>query len=85
MIDMYVMSQYSSPPEQNGRHLADDNFRGIFVSEKFCILIKISLKFVPKGLIDSNPALVEIMAWRQIGNKPLSEPMLTWGEVLFLT
>ena len=36
-----------------------------------CILIKISLKFVPKGPIDNNPALV------QIGNKPLSEPMLT--------
>ena len=29
---------------------------------KFCILIKISLKSVPKGLIDKNPALVEIMA-----------------------
>ena len=38
-----------------------------------------SLKFVPKGLIDNNPALVEIMAWRRIGDKPLSEPMLTWS------
>ena len=27
--------------------------------EKFCILIKISLKFVPKGPIDYNPALVD--------------------------
>ena len=44
---------------------------------KFCILIKISLKFVPKGPIDNNPALVEMMAWRQIGDKPLSEPTLT--------
>ena len=25
---------------------------------KFCILIKISLKFVPKGPTDNNPALV---------------------------
>ena len=25
---------------------------------KFCILIKIALKFVPKGAIDNNPALV---------------------------
>ena len=46
------------------------------VNEKFCILIKISLKFIPKGLIANNPALVQIMAWRQIGDKPLSEPML---------
>ena len=40
------------------------------------MLIKISLKFVLKGPIDNNPALVEIMAWRRIGDKPLSEPML---------
>ena len=62
---------------QNGHHFADNIFRCIFVSEKFCILIKISLKFVPKGQIDNNPALVQIMAWRRPGDKPLSEPMLT--------
>ena len=45
--------------------------------KSFCILIKISLKFLPKGPIDNNTALVEIMAWRQIGDEPLSEPMLT--------
>ena len=66
----------SSPPGQNGRHFADDIFRCIFVNEKFCILIKISLKFVPTGLIDNNPALVSIVARRRIGDKPLSEPML---------
>ena len=44
----------SSPPGQN----EDDIFRYIFVDEKFCILIKISLKFVPKGSIDDNPSLV---------------------------
>ena len=48
----------SFPPGQNGRHFADDVFRCIFVNEKFCTLIKISLKFVPKGSIDNNPALV---------------------------
>ena len=37
---------------------ADDIFRCIFVNEKFCILIKILPKFVPKGPIDNNPALV---------------------------
>ena len=38
--------------------LADDIFRCISVDEKFCILIKIPQKFVPKGPIDNNPALV---------------------------
>ena len=43
----------------------------------FFILITISLKFVPRDPIDNIPALVQIMAWRRIGDKPLSEPMLT--------
>ena len=38
--------------------MTEDIFRWIFMNEKFCILIKISVKFVPKGPIDSNPALV---------------------------
>ena len=38
--------------------------------------IKISLKFVPKGLIKNIPALVQIMAWRRPGDKPLFEPMM---------
>ena len=67
----------SSPFVQNGSHFTDNIFRCIFVNEKFCILVKILLKFVPKGPIDNNPALFHIMAWRQIGDKPLSEPMLT--------
>ena len=37
---------------------ADDIFKCISVNEKVRILIKISLKFVPKGLIDNNQALV---------------------------
>ena len=48
-----------------------------FFNEKFCILIKISLKFVPKSPIDNKPTSLEIMAWRRIGDKPLSEPKLT--------
>ena len=39
-------------PAQNGHHFADDIFRCIFMNEKFCILIKISLKFVLKGPVD---------------------------------
>ena len=48
----------SSPPVQNGRHFADDIFICISVKEKYCVLIKISLQFVPKGPIDNKPALV---------------------------
>ena len=54
----------SSPPGQNGRLFTDDIFRCIFVNEKFCILMKISLKFVPKSPINNNLVLVQIMAWR---------------------
>ena len=47
----------SSPLQQNGRHFTDI-FRCIFVNEQFCILINISMKFVPKGPIDNILALV---------------------------
>ena len=36
------------------------------MNENFCILILISLKFVPKGSIDNKPALVQVMAWHQV-------------------
>ena len=55
---MFDCSLNSSPPEQNGRHSADVIFKCIFLNEKFCILNKISLKFVPEGPIDNNPAFV---------------------------
>ena len=35
------------------------------------------MKRVAKDTIDNNPALVQIMAWRRIGDKPLSESILT--------
>ena len=63
-------------PGQNGRHVADDIFKCIFLNENVWIPIKISLKFVPKGPINNIPAMVKIMAWRRPGDKPLSEPMM---------
>ena len=56
--------------------LADDIFKCIFLNENVWILIKISLKFVPKGPIINIPALVQIMGWRRPGNKSLFEAML---------
>ena len=62
----------TSRPRKNGRHFADDTFKRIFMNENVRISINISLKFVPKGLINIVPALVQIMAWRRPGDKPLS-------------
>ena len=63
-------------PRQNGRHFAEDIFKRIFMNKNVRISINISLKFVPKGLINNIPALVQIMAWCRPGDKPLSEPMM---------
>ena len=40
------------------------------------ILIKSSMKFVPKGPFYNIPVLDQIMAWRRPSDKPLSEPMM---------
>ena len=49
--------------------VVEDIFKCIFVNEKFCILIEMSLKFVPNGPIDNNQAigLDDCLAsyWRQ--------------------
>ena len=52
---------------------SDDIFKCFFINEKVCILIWIPPKCVPKGPIDNNSALVQVMAWRRIGDKPLPE------------
>ena len=63
-------------PRQNGRHFPDDIFKYIFLNENVWISLKISLKFIPKVRINNIPPLVQIMAWRRPGDKPLSEPMM---------
>ena len=67
---------YTLRPRQNGRRFADDTFKRIFLNENVRISIKISLKFVLKGPINNNPAVVQIMAWRRSGDKPLSELLM---------
>ena len=62
-------------PGRNRRPFADDIFKCIFLNENEWILRRISLKFVPKVLINNIPSLVQIMACRRPGDKPLSEPM----------
>ena len=65
------------PLDKNGHHFADNIFKHIFLNENIRIAIQISLKFVPEGPVDNKSALVQVMAWRRTGDKPLSEPMLT--------
>ena len=63
-------------PRQNGHHFSDDIFKWIFLNENVWISINFSLKFVPRGPINNIPSLVQIMAWRRPGDKPLSEAMV---------
>ena len=53
-----------------------DIFKCIFFNENYRILIQISQKFCPRSPIDNKPALVQVMAWCWIGDKPLPEPMM---------
>ena len=57
--------------------LADNSLKCISLNGNDKIQIRISLKFVPRSPIGDKPALVQVMAWRRTGDKPLREPMLT--------
>ena len=61
---------------QIDRHFADYTFKCIFLNKEKWISLKISLKFVPKVPINNIPALVQIMAWHRLGDKPLFEPKM---------
>ena len=61
-------------------HLANNILKWIFLKSEWKYMswsaLKISPLFVPKVLINNIPALVQIMAWRRPGDKPLSEPTI---------
>ena len=79
-IKHYQLHQWINTlgPRQDGWHMADGILKWIFLNENVSILLKISLKLVPKVRINNIPALDQIMAWRPPGDKPLSEPMMVW-------
>ena len=63
----------------NGRHFADGIFQNIFLKS---ILSYVDLNFpevfvpvAPNGTVNMS-ALVQMMAWRRAGDKPLFEPMV---------
>ena len=49
-------------------HLLDTN---LWTSNQICV------EYMPQGLIQDKSELVQVMAWRLIGAKPLPGPMLT--------
>ena len=51
-------------------------WNAFFENESIWISITTSLGFVHNGRINTIPALVQIMAWRRPGPKPLSELMV---------
>ena len=74
--------------------LADDILKCIFLNENDRIPIQISLIFVLRSPIDNTAALVHVMAWRRIGDKPLPESMMIpftdaymqhWGNMSYFS
>ena len=63
-------------PKQDGRHFPDDILKCIFLNENVWIALTISLKCVRKVRTNNIPSLVQIMAWRRPGDKPLTEPIM---------
>ena len=59
--------------------LAGDNFKYSFLNENGDrIPIWSSQKYIPRSPNDNKPALVQVMAWRRTGDKPLPELILTY-------
>ena len=77
-LDQYWFIMNTLRPRRNGHHFWDDILKCIFFNENVWISITVSLRFVPNIPIDNKPALVQIMAWRRPGDKPLSEPMFPY-------
>ena len=48
----------------------------MYFSEDYRIPIQISFNFVPRNPINNKTALVQVMAMRQNGDKPLAEPIM---------
>ena len=73
-------------PRNKMADISQTTFSDAFsVNAKFCILIEISLKFVPKGLIYNQWALVQVMVWCRTGDKQsVSEPMLNQFTDVYL-
>ena len=64
-------------PRENDHHFLDDIFKIIFLNENVLTWLTFQkYGFNPMGPVNNIPALVQIVAWRRPGDKPLSELML---------
>ena len=68
--NLFCCSVNTLRPKPNGPYFPDGIFKCIYMNEN------VWLAEVPKGPINNIPALVQIMAWRRPGDRPLSEPMM---------
>ena len=75
--DQVPTTKLTHPPSTKWPPFTRRHFQMHFHEWKALYLIRISLKFVPNGPINNIPALIQIMARRQSGDKPLSQSMLT--------
>ena len=57
--------------------MADYISKCISLNENGRIPIHISLNFIPKSPVDNKSTLVQVIAWRRTGDKPLPEPIMT--------
>ena len=74
---VWIMASFNTvKPIYDGHHFPDDILKCIFLNENVWISLTISLKCVRKFRINNIPPLVQIMAWRRPGDKPLSGPMM---------
>ena len=76
MIDYYDLLTHL-PLDKMADILADDNLGCIFLNKYYRIQIQISSKFVLRSPSNNKPVLVQVMAWRRTGDKPLPETILT--------
>ena len=77
----YIMEIHHTRISHWGWHKMAANFLATFSNafswmKVYKFRLRVHSKFVSKGPIDNIPALVEIMAWRWPGDKPLSETMM---------
>ena len=47
-------------------------------------MIQMSTRFIPRSHIDNKSVLVQAMAWRRTGAKPLPEPLLPKNPHIYL-
>ena len=59
-------------------HVLQKIFSDAFCWKKMCILIQISLQFLPEGSNSKHSTLVQRMAWCQTSTKPLSKSVMTY-------